>query len=61
MWARRFCAVALNADQMHAIADLAERYGDGHLRTTIMQNVVIVNVPNARTQELVAELNGHWA
>ena len=47
----------LNSDQMHALASLAEKYGDGHLRTTIMQNIVIVNVPNVRTQELVAELN----
>ena len=46
----------LNAEIMHSLADLAERYGDGHLRTTIMQNIVIVNVPNARTQELVGEL-----
>ena len=47
----------LDSDQMHALASLAEKYGDGHLRTTIMQNIVIVNVPNGRTQELVAELN----
>ena len=47
----------LDSDQMHALANLAEKYGDGHLRTTIMQNIVIVNVPNPRTQELVAELN----
>jgi sulfite reductase (ferredoxin) len=46
----------LHADQLHALADLAERFGDGHLRTTIMQNIVIVNVPNARTPELVGEL-----
>ena len=47
----------LTSDQMHALASLAEKYGDGHLRTTIMQNIVIVNVPSARTGELVAELN----
>ncbi len=46
----------LTSDQMHALASLAEKYGDGHLRTTIMQNIVIVNVPSARTGELVAEL-----
>ena len=46
----------LTSDQLHALATLAETYGDGHLRTTIMQNIVIVNVPNERTQALVAEL-----
>ncbi len=46
----------LNADILHALADLSERFGDGHLRTTIMQNVVIVNVPNDRVQELAGEL-----
>lgn len=46
----------LSADQMFALASLSERYGDGHLRTTIGQNILIVNVPNAKTQELVKEL-----
>ncbi len=48
----------LTADQMHTLASLAEQYGDGHLRTTIMQNITIVNVPTARTQELARELTG---
>ncbi len=48
----------LTAEQMHSLASLAERYGDGHLRTTIMQNIVLVNVPNGQTPALVAELNG---
>ena len=46
----------LNADIVQALADLADKYGDGQLRTTIMQNVVLVNVRNERVQELVAEL-----
>ncbi len=46
----------LDAEKLKALADLADRYGDGHLRTTIMQNIVIVNVPNARVQELAGEL-----
>jgi sulfite reductase (ferredoxin) len=33
-----------SADQLHAVASLAERYGNGELRTTNMQNVVIPNV-----------------
>lgn len=47
----------LSGDQLHALADLAEKYGDGHLRATIMQNICIVNVPNAMTGELVKELH----
>jgi sulfite reductase (ferredoxin) len=46
----------LSADVLRSVAELAEQYGDGHLRTTIMQNVVIVNVPNDRVQALVGEL-----
>ena len=46
----------LTADQLHKLASLAETYGDGRLRTTIMQNITIVNVPNGRTQELANEL-----
>ncbi len=46
----------LTADQMHKLAALAEIYGDGHLRTSIMQNITIINVPNAKTQQLAQEL-----
>jgi sulfite reductase (ferredoxin) len=31
--------------QLRAVAELAERYGDGGLRTTIMQNVVVLGIP----------------
>jgi sulfite reductase (ferredoxin) len=47
----------LSGDQLIALAELAEEFGDGHLRATIMQNIVIANVPNARTAELVHALN----
>jgi sulfite reductase (ferredoxin) len=46
----------LSSAQMFALAELSERFGDGHLRTTIGQNILIVNVPNAKTQELVREI-----
>ena len=46
----------LDAEELTALADVAERDGDGHLRTTIMQNVVLVNVPNGQVQELAGEL-----
>ena len=46
----------LSADGMHALADLAEKYGDGQLRTSIMQNIAVVNVPNPLAGALVQEL-----
>ena len=48
----------LSGDQLHALADLAEKHGDGHLRATIMQNIVVVNVKNENVKALVADLKG---
>jgi sulfite reductase (ferredoxin) len=47
----------LSGEQLIELADLADEYGDGQLRATIMQNILIVNVPNARTHDLVLALN----
>jgi sulfite reductase (ferredoxin) len=47
----------INPDQMRAAADLAERYASGELRTTNMQNLVIVNVPHLRAESLAKELD----
>ncbi|MCU1318689.1 MAG: nitrite and sulphite reductase 4Fe-4S region [Edaphobacter sp.] len=47
----------LSGDQLEKLADLAEQYGNGQLRATIMQNILIVNVPNASATALVIELN----
>ena len=46
----------LNPEQLHALAALSETYGDGQLRATIGQNIVLVNIQNAKTQELVAKI-----
>jgi sulfite reductase (ferredoxin) len=46
----------LSASDLATIAGLAERYGDGTIRTTTMQNIVILNVPTARTQDLAREV-----
>ncbi len=46
----------LSGDQLHALADLAEKHGDGHLRATIMQNIVVVNVKNENVIALVEDL-----
>ncbi len=42
----------MSAGEMRAVADLADRYGDGSIRTTNMQNIVIVNIPAARIDAL---------
>ena len=46
----------ITPEQMRAAADLAERWGSGELRTTNMQNLVIVNVPKAKAETLAREL-----
>jgi sulfite reductase (ferredoxin) len=38
----------ITPQQLHVAADLAERYGNGELRTTNTQNLVIVNVPREK-------------
>jgi sulfite reductase (ferredoxin) len=47
----------LTGEQLIQLADLAEKFGDGHLRATIMQNIIVANVPNARTSDVVRRLN----
>jgi sulfite reductase (ferredoxin) len=44
--------------QMEAAADLAERFASGELRTTNMQNLLIVNVPQLHADELAKEFDG---
>jgi len=39
----------ITPQQLRAAADLAERYGNGELRTTNTQNLVVVNVPRENT------------
>jgi sulfite reductase (ferredoxin) len=46
----------MTGEQLEAAADLAERFGSGSLRATVSQNLVIVNVPYAKTSELTREL-----
>src|SRR5205823_14487684 len=47
----------IRAEQMRAAADLADRFASGELRTTSMQNLVIVNVPKANADVLARELD----
>jgi len=46
----------IHATQMGAAAELAERFADGQLRTTNMQNLLIVNVPHGNIERLSQEL-----
>ncbi len=46
----------MTAAQLHAVAGLARRYGNGQLRTTVMQNLLVLNVPSNKAQQLAQEL-----
>ncbi len=47
----------IEPQQMRAAADLADRFGSGELRTTSMQNLLIINVPKKTAYWLADELN----
>jgi sulfite reductase (ferredoxin) len=46
----------VSSDQLQSAAELSERFGSGDLRTTVMQNLLIVNVPHQNTHLLAKEL-----
>ena len=48
----------LTDKQLHSLAALAETHGDGHLRATIGQNIVLVNIPNAKVGDVVKQIVG---
>jgi sulfite reductase (ferredoxin) len=47
----------LSGHQLRLVADLADRFGSGHVRTTSRQKLVIVDVEPAATAELAARLD----
>jgi sulfite reductase (ferredoxin) len=47
----------ITADQMRTAADLADRFAKGDLRTTNMQNLLVVNVPRLQAESLANELD----
>ena len=47
----------ITPEQMRAAAHLADRFASGELRTTNMQNLLIVNVPQQNTEALAKELD----
>jgi sulfite reductase (ferredoxin) len=46
----------LTGEQLEAAAELAERFGSGALRATVSQNLLFIDIPNAKTGELAREL-----
>ena len=46
----------ITPQQMRTAADVADRYADGHIRTTTMQNLLIVNVPQKDAATVAHEL-----
>ena len=46
------------AAQMRAAADTAEEHGSGEVRTTIMQNLLVPNVPERNADIVARDLNG---
>ncbi|HKE31916.1 MAG TPA: nitrite reductase [Candidatus Angelobacter sp.] len=47
----------ITPEQMRAAARLADCYGDGELRTTNTQNLILINVPGEKTHAAVTGLN----
>ncbi len=45
-----------NPAQLTVAANLAEKYGDGHVRLTPMQNLLLINIPEAHVATVVHEL-----
>ena len=47
----------LSGDQLEAAAELAEQFGSGALRTTVSQNLLLIDVPNQKVIELIGNLS----
>jgi sulfite reductase (ferredoxin) len=47
----------ISPTQLRVVADLADRYADGHVRNTTMQNLLLVNIAEAHVPAVVSELN----
>jgi sulfite reductase (ferredoxin) len=47
----------LTGEQLESAAELAERFGQGRLRLTASQNLLFLDIPNARVNELAKELS----
>jgi len=43
--------------QLRKVAELADLHGDGHVRLTVQQNILLINIAEARVNQVVNELN----
>lgn len=43
----------ISCDQMDKVADLAQRYGDGSVCLTVQQNLLLLNIPEARVAQVL--------
>jgi ferredoxin-nitrite reductase len=53
----------VQADQMHALADIADRYGNGTIRLTVWQNIIISDIPDeniAAVKTAIESAGLHW-
>lgn len=46
----------VTGEQLHALAGIAERYGNGDIRTTHMQNLLLPNIPDENVEFALAAL-----
>ena len=46
----------ITPEQLRTAANLSDQYADGHLRNTILQNLLIVNIPNQHASRVAGEL-----
>ena len=46
----------INGDQMRKVADLAERHGDGTVRLTVRQNLILLNIPKDKVAPVLEGL-----
>jgi sulfite reductase (ferredoxin) len=43
--------------QLRKVAELADRYGNGQVRNTVQQNILLINIPDALVNHVANELN----
>jgi len=46
----------MTSDQIDEVANIAEEFGTGEVRLTVMQNLYLINIPNDKTEEVCTRL-----
>ncbi|MDQ3813076.1 MAG: nitrite/sulfite reductase, partial [Armatimonadota bacterium] len=47
----------ITSDQIDEVTNLAEEFGSGEVRLTVMQNLYLINIPNEKVDAVVERLN----